>query len=143
MQEQYLCKGLKTLFASHLSPRPALGLIGQIDILEFGSIPAFVDALGEFGGHLLKVGDGLDDGILTFLNLLQTFVAVADGCYLYLVESAGTFLTVTGDEGDGASLVEKCEGTGYRLFPDIQLPGYESGKDILFHTAYSVALSLK
>ena len=100
---------LQALFTGHLSPCPAFGLVGQVDILQFGSIPTVSDALLQFGCHLVEVGDGLDNRLLALLDLLVAFVLIADGGNLNLVEPSRAFLSITGDKGDGTALVEKGE----------------------------------
>ena len=95
LDEEDLCQRLQSLFTSHLGSGSALRLIGQVDILQFCRVPAGVDALLQFGCHLLEVGDGLRDRLLTFLYLFQFVVTVADGGYLHLVETACPFLPVS------------------------------------------------
>ena len=94
LSHQYLRQRLQSLFAGHLCPGSASWLVGQVDVLQFRGIPAIVDALLQFGRHLLLTGYGLDDGLLTLADLFQPFVLVADGCYLYLVQSARAFLAI-------------------------------------------------
>ena len=94
LQHQKLCQRFQTLFSGHLCPRAPLGFVGQVDILQFCGVPAGIDALLQFWRHLTQIGDGLDDRLLAFLNLLQPVETVADGCYLYLVETACALLAI-------------------------------------------------
>ena len=48
LEKEDLGEGLKALFAGHLCPGTAFGLVGQIDILKFGGIPTVGDALLQF-----------------------------------------------------------------------------------------------
>ena len=134
LEQKYLGKGLQTLFPCHLGSRPALGFIWQVDILELSGIPTLIDALGEFWCHLFKVGNGLDDGLLALQDVLETFVLVADGCDLNLVEPARSFLAITGDEWYRTPFVEQGEGIADSPFLKIELLGNEVCKDVLFHT---------
>ena len=92
-----------------------------------------VDAQLEFGRHLILFGDGLDDGLLALLNLLEFLETIADGCYLHFIESASALLAIAGDEGNGATLFEQGEGVGNSPFLKIQGTGNQFCKDILFH----------
>ena len=85
---------LKSLFAGNLCTSAPLGLVGQINILKFGIIPAVVDTLFQFVGQLSLLADGLQDGLFPLGRFLQPCVHLADLCYLHLVESASAFLAV-------------------------------------------------
>ena len=102
---------LQAHFAGYLGSCAALGTIGQVDVLQRGCLPRIVDALLEFGCHLTLFGDGLHDGLLALLQFLQSFVLVADGAYLYLVEPSRALLAVAGNEGNGAAFVNQGEGS--------------------------------
>ena len=89
------CQRLKSLFASHLRTRAALGLVWQIDVLERCRVPTVVNAFLQVGRHLLQFRNGLDDGGLSLGYLLQLLQPVADGRNLYLVQSPCPLLAVT------------------------------------------------
>ena len=133
LKEENMGQWLKTLFPGHLGTCAPLGLVGEIDILQFVGIPAVGNALLQFGRHLVEVGDGLCDGLFPFLYFLQSLVVVADGGNQHLVESAGALLTVAGDERDGASLVEQCEGIGNGSLLERKSLSNKCCKYILFH----------
>ena len=94
LEQEYLGERLQTLFAGYLGPGTALGLVGQIDIFEFGGIPTVVDALLQFECQFVQIGDGLEYRLFTLLDLLKPFILVADSSNLYFIESACAFLAL-------------------------------------------------
>ena len=63
--------------------------------------------------------------ILEFAEIFQFLLYVAD---LYLVQVAGGFLPIAGDEGYGSALVQQPDG-GHQAFErNVQLLGYMKGK---------------
>ena len=85
----------------------AVRLVGQIDILEHGSVPTIFNALLEFGRQCTLFLNGLEDSLLAFLQFLD---ALPFGLYisqLNLIQGTGSFLTVTRDERDGCALLEQ------------------------------------
>ena len=130
LHQQQLGQRFESLFAGHLGTCAALRAVGQVDVLERGRLPRLVDALLELGRELLLVADGLEDGLLALLNLLQALILVADGPYLHFVESARALLAVAGNEGNGAALVEQGE-CAVNVFGSYVKPfGYEVGENI-------------
>ena len=134
LEQEYLGERLQTLFAGYLGPGTALGLVGQIDIFEFGGIPTVVDALLQFECQFVQIGDGLEYRLFTLLDLLKPFILVADSSNLYFIESACAFLAIPGDKGNGAALVEQRQSVADSPFLQVELLGYQSCKAVLFHT---------
>ena len=110
LEKEDFGEGLEALLAGYLGPGAAFGLIREVDILEFGGIPAVCDALLQFRCQFVKVADGLENRFLTLLDFLEPIVLGTDGCNLYLVEPACPFLAIAGNKGNGAALVEQCQG---------------------------------
>ena len=126
LQQQCFGQRFQALLTGYLGTCAALGTVGQVDVLQFGGIPRRFDAFLQFGRHLALVADGFDNGFLTFQHLFQPLVGVADGCYLYFVQSARALLAVAGYKGYGATLVEEGQCAGYILLCDVEPFGYES-----------------
>ncbi len=84
----------------------ALGLVGEVDILKGSSIPAVIDARGQFGREFILRLDGLEDGRAAFLQLAVVAQPLVDGLDGEFVEVAGRLLAVTADERDGCPIVE-------------------------------------
>ena len=105
--QQQQCQRLQPLLAGHLRTCPALRLVGQIDVLQLRGIPARRDALFQLGRQLLLLGDGLRDGLLALLDLLQAVVLFADGSNLHLVQRPRAFLSVACDERDRGTVVQQ------------------------------------
>ena len=118
---------------SHLCPRAALGFIGEIEILELRGIPAVGDARGELRRELLLLGDGLGDGLLALLYILEAVVLLGNGRYLDLVEGAGALLAVAGDEGDGGSVVEERQRALHLSLAQAEALGDQSCENRGFH----------
>ena len=130
---------LQSLFACYLCTGAPLGFIGQIDVFQRRQVPTGLDALLQLAGHLVLFRNGFDDGLLAFGYFLQPFHAVADGCYLHLVQSARPFLAVAGDERNGAALVEQFQGVLYSVLLQMQLAGNQLGEYLqVFHRVMGV-----
>ena len=134
LEKENFGEGLEALLAGYLGPGAALGLVREVDILEFGGSPAVGDALLQFRCQFVKIGDGLENRFLTLLDFLEPFVLGTDGCYLYLIESACPFFAISGDKRNGASLIEQGQSIIDSPFLKVELLGNQSCKDILFHT---------
>ena len=109
----------------------ALGLEGQVDIFQFRQSGGFVELLHDRLCHLSLFGDTLDDGSLAFIKLrhpLHFILHLLDG---HFIHCAGLVLTVTGDEGDSASLVKQLKDGFHMDGAQIQLAG--NRRSILVH----------
>ena len=127
---------LQPLFTSYLGAGAATGFVGKIEVLEHGGIPAIVDAALQFGSHLLLLGDGLNDGLLAFGNILQPLALVADSSYLNLVETASALLAVTRYKGYGASLLKECQRIAHYLQAEAQVLGNQLCEYTFFHIVF-------
>ena len=84
----------KPLLAGNHGARAAFRPIGQVDVLEFGGVPALFDASAQFVGQLALFVDGVEDGFLAVGEFLQFGVLGVDVGNLHLVEAAGRLLAV-------------------------------------------------
>ena len=126
--EEQLGQGLQTLLTCHLGTGAPAWLIGQVDVLECRGVPGRVNAPGQFVGHLLLFGNGLDDGLFALGYFLQLFRTIADGSNLYLVQSARALLAITGNEGNGTSLVQELECVLYGMLIEVQFRSNQMGE---------------
>ena len=99
-------EGFQPFLAGHFGTGLALRFIRQVDVLQFGGIPASLDALLQFGSQLALFFDGLEDSLFTFGHFGELVVSLLYFAYLYFIQSAGGFLSVSADEGYGGSPVQ-------------------------------------
>jgi hypothetical protein len=98
-------EGFEAFFAGDGGFGFAFGLVGEIEVFEFGFFEGFLDFGFEFGGEFALFLDGFEDGgaaLFEFAVVFEFFLYFLD---LDFVEVAGGFLAVAGDEGDGAAFV--------------------------------------
>jgi len=88
----------------------ALRLVGEVEVLQHGLLPAGLDFRGQLRGQLPLLGDGGKHGLLAAGKLGVVFEQVGQIADLHFVQLAGLLLAVTGDEGDGCPLLEELDG---------------------------------
>ena len=110
MEEDLCGQGLEPSLPRDGRSSAALGAIGAVEILEGGEVGGAADGGGQFGGEQVAVDEGAENCILALGERSTFFEAVADRCDLHLVEGAGRFLPIAGDEGHGAPLGEQESG---------------------------------
>ena len=98
----------------------SFGFVGEVDVLQFRRIPGGVDALFELRSEFALLVDGTEDGFLPSGYVAQLVMLLLDVLYLYFVQSAGSFLTVTADERDGGTFAQQVEGTADLSFRNSQ-----------------------
>ena len=97
-------------FPGDLRPRAPLRLVGQIQIFEPRLRIGGVEGRGELRRELPLRRDALDDRRAPILELAQVGQPLCERAQLRVVETAGGFLAVAGDEGDGGFVVEQRDG---------------------------------
>jgi len=110
LEEDQLGKGLKAPLLGDGRLGAALGLVGEVEVLQQGLLPAGLDPGGQLGGELTLFGDGGEDGLLPLGQLGVVGEEVGQVADLHLVQFAGHLLAVAGDEGDGRPLPEEFDG---------------------------------
>ena len=90
-----------------LRPRAPLRLVGQIQIFEPRLRVGGVEHRGELRRELPLRRDALDDRSAPILELAQVRQPLGERAQLRVVEPAGCFLAVTGDEGHGGLVIEQ------------------------------------
>lgn len=89
---------------------PPAGLVGQVEVLDLGGVPARLDPCTEFAGQPTLFFDRGEDRPLAGLEFGEPFQQVADGADGHLVERAGDLLAVAADEGDCGPLAQQADG---------------------------------
>ena len=125
------------LLAGHFGTRLALRLVRQVDVLQFGGIPASLDALLQLGSQLALLVYGLEDGFLALGYLGELVESLLYFAYLYFIQSAGGFLSVSADEGYGGSPVQQGEGIAYLSLGYVQRRCYHFIE--YFHKSFFVS----
>ena len=90
-----------------LRPRPPLRLVGQIQIFEPPFRVGGVKQRGELRRELPLRRDALDDRSAPILELAKVGQPLVERSQLRVVEPAGGFLAVAGDEGHGGFVIEQ------------------------------------
>ena len=99
---------------------PALGLVRQVEIFEFGLLQRGFDFGLQLGGELALLLDGGEHGFAAVFELAEVFELLLDIADLDFVEIAGGFLAVARDEGNRGAVVEKFDNGGEPLHGYIQ-----------------------
>ena len=118
-------------FPGNLGAGAALGFVGQIEIFQPGLGVGGLDGLFQFRGELVLLGDAFQDGLATLFHLAQVTQPIFQVTQLGVVQAVGDFFTVTGDKGDGGTVVEQGDGSVHLTFLTADFLG-----DNLFNTAH-------
>ncbi len=121
--EQRIGQLAKAGFEGDLALGAALLLVGQVEVFEAGLGVGEVDLALEFGGQLALFLDAGEDRDAALVQLAQVTQALFQVAQLGIVEAAGDFLAVAGDEGNGGAFVEQRHGGGDLLRAHAQLVG--------------------
>ncbi len=105
--EQQVGQRLEAVLAGDLGLGPALGLVGEVEVLQPGLGVGGVDVRPQLVGELALLVDARENRRAPFLELAQVAEALVQRSQLRVVERAGRLLAVPGDERDGGTAVEK------------------------------------
>ena len=118
---------LQSFFHGHAGAGFAFGLVGQVEVLQFGQRGGVSYLLLQLGRQLALFADTLQYGFTAFVELFQLQQHVADGGNLHLVEVAGHLLAVAGDERYGGTLFQQFDGVLHLTYSHVDLMGYDIG----------------
>ncbi len=93
-------------FQGNLALGAALLLVGQVEIFEASLGVSELDVAGQFGGQLallFDAGKNADTSLVEFAQVAQALFEVAQ---LGVIEAAGDFFTIAGDEGHCGAFIE-------------------------------------
>ena len=121
--EQSVGQRLQPGFARDHRLGAALGLVGQVDVLEAGLRLGRHDPRFERVVELALLADLIEDDRAAFLQLAQVAQALLERAQLRVVEGPGGLLAVPGDERDGGAAVEQVDGRGHLVGPHAELVG--------------------
>src|SRR5262249_5378106 len=80
-----------------------------VEIFEAAHRRRVLDFAAQLVGQLALRFDALEDGLLAFVELLEEVEPALDIADGILVETAGAFLAIAGDERDSVALVEELD----------------------------------
>ena len=121
--QQRIGQRFQSGFTGNLCLGAALGLVGGVQILQSLLAVGLVDACGQLGRELALFGDRVQDGLAAGVQLAQVDQAFGQVAQLRVVQVAGDFLAVAGDERHGGPFVQQGDGGLHLLRPDRQFGG--------------------
>ena len=121
--QQQVGERLQPGFPGDLRLGAALGLVGEIDVLEAALAVGRQDRRFELGVELSLVADGVEDDLPPCFQLAQVAQPLLERAQLRIVQRSGDFLAVARDEGDGRSAVEQFDRGLDLLFLDPEFFG--------------------
>ena len=88
----------------------ALGLEGQVDVLELGLGLGQCQRARQLVGELALRANRLDDGLAAVFHLAEVDEPFGELAQLRVIEATGGFLAVAGHEGNRCALVQQTDG---------------------------------
>ena len=98
---------LKTLFLRHRGAGSPLRPVWQVKILQLAGHHAILYPAPQLVRQLSLLGDRGKDAILPLLHVRKDIIPVLDLRHSHVVKTSGLLLSVTADERDGVSFLEK------------------------------------
>ena len=123
LQHQDGGKRFQPFLAGYFSTCLPLGFIRKINVFQFRRIPGVVDTFLQFGSQFSLLVDGAENRFFPFGYVAQLIVLLFYLLYLHFIQSAGSFFTVTTDEGNRSTFTQKMERTTYLSFRYTQKTG--------------------
>jgi len=124
---QRIGQGFQTCFTRHLRLGAALGLIGQIQILQTLLGLRSGNVSGQLRRELALLFNALVNRAAASFQFAQIRQALIQQAQLRVVEIAGRFLAITGDKRHGRAFVQQLYGRS-----DLRWTGVEFSGDALF-----------
>ena len=100
-------QGLQALFPGDGGFCPALGLVRQVDVLQFGHGLGGHHLLLEFVSEMAVFFQGTQDGFTAVVNGGQLGQPVPDCRDLHFVQAAGGFLAIPGNKRNGGAFMQQ------------------------------------
>ena len=106
MLEDEFCQGFESLFAGNHGAGAALLFIRRVQVFERGHGGGGFDGSAELVGQLALFFNRSKDGSTALIQPAQAGQLIGDDADLLIVERAGHFFAVTGNEGDGVAIIQ-------------------------------------
>ena len=85
----------------------AFGPVGQVDVFQHAQGFGVLNLIAQFVGEMAVLFQGLEDGLLSGVQVGQLLKAVANSGHGDFIQAAGGLLAVAGDERDGGTVIEQ------------------------------------
>ncbi len=108
--EEQVGQRLQARLAGDLGPSTAFRLVGQVQVLQPRLRVGGADLALEFVGQLALAADLGQDRVPALVEFAQVTQALLERAQLRVVERAGGFFAVPGDERHGGAAVEQLHG---------------------------------
>ena len=105
--QDLLGQRLQAAFARDHGAGAALGLVGLVEVFQYGARLGGHDLGAQTVGEFALFFDGGEDGGPAFVQGPCALQFTADGADLFFVQPAGGLFAVAGDEGQGVAVVEQ------------------------------------
>ena len=123
LREQEVGEGFKSGFLGDLRLGAALRLERQIDVFQPPLAVGRHDRRFQRGVELALFAHGIEDHLAALFQLAQIAQPFLQRAQLRVVERAGDFLPIAGDERHGGAAVEQVDRGGDLLFADAEFCG--------------------
>ena len=147
LHQEQRCQRFQSLLACHFGTCLPLGLVRQIDVFQFRSVPARINSRPKFGSEFPQSLYRGEHGFLAFRQLAQLLVACLYLAYLHLVHASRRLFPIAADEGNGGSTFEELQCIFYPMHRQFQCLcnpfaksfhsicfSFSEGKDRIFFT---------
>ena len=84
-----------------------MGLVGEVNVLQFGGIPRLLNALAEFGREFALLLNGLEDSGFALIQFKETVVLIGYLADLYLIQTTRALFAVAGYEGNRRMFIKQ------------------------------------
>ena len=113
VRQQGIGQGLQPCLPGDHSLAPPFGFVGQVEVFKSVLGIGTEYCLLQLRAQLVLLGDTGQDGLPPVLHLPQVTQALVQRAHLGIIQGAGNFLAIAGDEGHGGALVQEFDGGVY------------------------------
>ena len=113
VRQQGIGQGLQPCLPGDHSLAPPFGFVGQVEVFKSVLGIGTEYCLLQLRAQLVLLGDTGQDGLPPVLHLPQVTQALVQRAHLGIIQGAGNFLAIAGDEGHGGALVQEFDGCVY------------------------------
>ena len=135
MHHQPQGQGLQPPLLGDGGPGAALRPEGAVDILQLGEGGGFGQIRPQLLGEDALIRQGLFNFPAALVQIPQIIQPFGQLPQHLIVQGAGLFLAVPGDEGDGVPLVQQADDRGHLLGPQLEFLRQQGGVSFLIHAS--------